>query len=229
MITNATLNYNERKGGWDYSQKSRKALKRTLQEMLGIDRWYGTMPIMCMIVWILQKTTDIEEVIAAINKKERKRKRKRKKEQKKKERNAKLRRRNKDREIAYYNEEAEYYREELAYYEEQYDDHHQSHIEEMLNDIRKRQCQRSQPARTARRSRWETEMIVRKVQKEEQATETEIIIYETEQQQEHKIRNDKKRKKITKPNHTVEWIHEWLTLTTQLDGTGGHRQLSKRA
>jgi hypothetical protein len=32
-----------------------KALKGTLQEMLGIDRWYGTMPIVCMIVWIMQK------------------------------------------------------------------------------------------------------------------------------------------------------------------------------
>ena len=155
--------------------------------------------------------------------------RKRRKEHKRKERNRLLRQSKKDKEIAYYAEELEYYQEEWAYYEEQYDDHHQSHIEEMLNDIRKRQYQRSQPARTARRSRWETEMIVRKVQKEEQATETEIIIYETEQQQEHKIRNDKKRKKITKPNHTVEWIHEWLTLITQLDGTGGHRQLSKRA
>jgi hypothetical protein len=90
--------------------------------------------------------------------------------------------------------------------------------------------QKSQPARTARHNRWETEMTMRRVQKEEQATETEIIIHEMEQQQEHKIRNDKKRKKITKPNHTTaEWIHEWLTLITQLDGTGGHRQLSKRA
>ena len=109
MITNATLNYNERKGGWDYCQKSRKALKRTLQEMLGIDRWYGTMPIVCMIAWIMQKTTDIEEMIAAKEKKERKRKRKRKKEQKRKERNAELRRRKKDREFAYYAEEIEYY------------------------------------------------------------------------------------------------------------------------
>ena len=40
-----------------------KALKRTLQEMLGIDRWHGTMPIVCMIVWILQKTTDIEDEV----------------------------------------------------------------------------------------------------------------------------------------------------------------------
>jgi hypothetical protein len=66
-------------------------------------------------------------------------------------------------------------------------------------------------------------------QKEEQATETQIIIYETEQQQEQKIKDDKKRKEITKPNHTVEWLHKWLALITQLDGTGGHERLSKRA
>jgi hypothetical protein len=72
-------------------------------------------------------------------------------------------------------------------------------------------------------------MQLRREQKEEQATETEITIYETEQQQEHKTKNDKKRKEITKPNHTAEWIHEWLALITQLDGTGGHGQLSKRA
>jgi hypothetical protein len=166
--------------------------------------------------------------------KTKKRERKRKKEQKRKEGNAELRQRKKDREFAYYAEEIEYYVEERAAFEEQYDDeqcaiYYRSYIEETLNDIRKRLYQRSQPARTARHSRWETEMIMRKVQKEEQATETEIINYETEQQQEHKTRNDKKRKKITNPNHTVEWVHEWLTLTTQLDGTGGHRQLSKRA
>jgi hypothetical protein len=68
-------------------------------------------------------------------------------------------------------------------------------------------------------------MILRRVQKEEQAKETEIIIYETEQQQEHKIKNDKKRKKITKSNHAAEWIHVWLALITQLDRTGGHGQL----
>ena len=129
-----------------------KALKRTLQEMLGIDRWYGTMPIVCMIVWILQKTTDIEEVIAP-EKKERKRTRKRKKEQKRKERNAELRRRKKDREFAYYAEEIGYYDEERAAFEEQYDDeqcaiYHRSYIEETLNDTRKRLCQKSQPART---------------------------------------------------------------------------------
>jgi hypothetical protein len=63
--------------------------------------------------------------------------------------------------------------------------------------------ERSQPARTASHSRWETEMQLRREQKEEQATETEVIIYETEQQQGHKIKNDKKRKEITKPNHTA--------------------------
>jgi hypothetical protein len=72
-------------------------------------------------------------------------------------------------------------------------------------------------------------MQLRREQKEEQATETEVIIYETEQQQEQKIKNDKKRKETTKPNHTAEWIREWLTPITQLDGTGGHGQLSKRA
>jgi hypothetical protein len=72
-------------------------------------------------------------------------------------------------------------------------------------------------------------MQLRREQKGEQATETEIATYETEQQQGHKVKNDKKRKEVTKPNHAVEWIHEWLALITQLDGTGGHGQLSKRA
>jgi hypothetical protein len=45
--------------------------------------------------------------------------------------------------IAYYVNEAEYHLEERECFEEQYDDeqcayYHQSHIEEMLNDIRKR-------------------------------------------------------------------------------------------
>ena len=66
-------------------------------------------------------------------------------------------------------------------------------------------------------------------QKGEQATETQVIIYETEQQQEQKKKDDKKRKEITKPNHTTEWIQEWLTMITQLDGTGGHEPLSKMA
>jgi hypothetical protein len=55
MITNAALNYNEGNGGFASKPTLFKALKRTLQEMLGIDRWYGTMPIVCMIAWIMQK------------------------------------------------------------------------------------------------------------------------------------------------------------------------------
>jgi hypothetical protein len=124
-------------------------------------------------------------------KKEKKRKRKQKKEQKRKEKNAELRRRteakaiaNRQAEYENYVKDAEYYLEECAYYEEQHDHYHQYYIEEMLNDIRKRLYQRSQPARTSRHSRWEKEMQLRKKQKEEQATEVQIIIYETKQQQE---------------------------------------------
>jgi hypothetical protein len=97
----------------------------------------------------------------------------------------------------------------------------------MLNDIRKRLYQRSQPARTARHSRWEKEMQLRRKQKEEQETEVQITIYETEQQQEQKKKDDKTRKEIAEPNHTTEWIQGWLTLITQIDGTGGHEPPSK--
>jgi hypothetical protein len=72
-------------------------------------------------------------------------------------------------------------------------------------------------------------MQVRREQREEQATEVQITIIETEQQQEQKNKDDKKWKEITKPNHTAEWIREWLALLTQLDGTGGHERLSKMA
>jgi hypothetical protein len=75
---------------------------------------------------------------------------------------------------------------------------YQDHIEERNSDIRKRLYPRSQPARTARHSRWEKEMQLRRKQKEEQATEVQITIYETEQQQEQKKKDDKKRKEITK-------------------------------
>jgi hypothetical protein len=40
-----------------------KALKRTLQELLGSGRWYGTLAMGCVIVWIIV-TTDPEEMIA---------------------------------------------------------------------------------------------------------------------------------------------------------------------
>jgi hypothetical protein len=58
------------------------------------------------------------------------------------------------------------------------DDYYQDHIEERNSDIRKQLHQRSQPARTLRRSRWEKKMQLRRKQKEEQATDTQIIIYE---------------------------------------------------
>ena len=36
-----------------------------LQEIIGSDRWYGTMPKGCMTVWIME-TTDHEEIIATV-------------------------------------------------------------------------------------------------------------------------------------------------------------------
>jgi hypothetical protein len=82
--------------------------------------------------------------------------------------------------------------------------------------------------------RLEKEMKPRQHQREEQAMEIRDTITETRQQQKHKNKKDKKRKKITKTNHTTqrctEWIQEWLTMITQLDGTsGGHEPLSKMA
>jgi hypothetical protein len=72
-------------------------------------------------------------------------------------------------------------------------------------------------------------MELRQQQREEQAMEIRDTITETQQQQKHKNKNDKKRKKVTKTNHTTEWIQEWLVVITQLDGTGGHEELSKMA
>jgi hypothetical protein len=80
-----------------------------------------------------------------------------------------------------------------------------------------------------RHYKLEKEMELRQQQREEQAMEIRDTIIETQQQQKHKNKNDKKRKKITKTNHTTEWIQEWLMMITQLDGTGGHEQLSKMA
>ena len=153
------------------------------------------MPIGYLVVWIIALYDDREETIVneeliQEGKKEREKKwmkseRKRRKEHKRKERNRLLRQSKKDKEIAYYAEEFEYYYEERTALAEQYDDeqcaiYHRSYIEETLNDIRKRLYQRSQPARTARHSRWETEMQLRREQKVEQSTETEIATYETD-------------------------------------------------
>jgi hypothetical protein len=83
--------------------------------------------------------------------------------------------------IAYYHEEVEHHHEEHEYDEEQYGHYYQDYIEERNSDIRKRLYQRSQPARTSRHIRWEKEMQLRRKQKEEQVTEDQIAIYETEQ------------------------------------------------
>jgi hypothetical protein len=202
--------YNEGNGGFASKPTLLKALKRALQEMPGTDRWYGTMPKECMTIWIME-TTGLEEVIdtevmeVKKTKTEGNEKRKKTKERAEKEGKERetIRRRTKAREIAYYIyiNEAEYYLylEERERHEEQYDDeqcayYHRSYIEEALNDICKRLYLRSQPTRTARHSRWEKEMQLRREQKEEQATEAEITIYETEQQQEQKIKQGRQEK-----------------------------------
>jgi hypothetical protein len=76
------------------------ALQRAIQELLGSARWYGTMPIGYLVVWIIALYGDREETIAneeliQEGKKERKKKwmkseRKRRKEHKRKEGNAEM-------------------------------------------------------------------------------------------------------------------------------------------
>jgi hypothetical protein len=54
MIADAALICNEGNGGFASKPTLLQALKRTLQEMPGTDRWYGTMPKgVCVIVWIM--------------------------------------------------------------------------------------------------------------------------------------------------------------------------------
>jgi hypothetical protein len=77
----------------------------------------------------------------------------------------------------------------------------------MLNDIRKRLYQRSQPARTSRHSRWEKKIQLRRNQKEEQATEVQITIYETEQQAaraKEEGRQEEEGDNETQPHHRVD-------------------------
>jgi hypothetical protein len=124
-----------------------------------------------------------------------------------------------------YTEEVEYYYEEEREYDEEYCAYYyQDYIEERNRNTRKQLYLRSQPAQTLRPNRLEKEMQLRRKQREEQATEVQVIIYERIQQQKQKNKDDKKRKKITKQNHAIGWIREWLTLLTQLDGTGGREQ-----
>jgi hypothetical protein len=51
----------------------------------------------------------------------------------------------------------------------------------------------------------------------------------TTKTQEQERQEKEEDNKITKTNHTTEWIQEWLVVITQLDGTGGHEQLPKMA
>jgi hypothetical protein len=69
-----------------------------------------------------------------------------------------------------------------------------------------------------RHYKLEKEMELRQQQQEEQAMEIRDTIIETQQQQKHKNKKDKKRKKITKTNHTTEWIQEWLVMITPHPG-----------
>jgi hypothetical protein len=62
-IINTALDYNSGNGNFARSPKLLRAFNRALQEVLGCGRWYGTMPIGCMIVWVIEKS-DREEVKA---------------------------------------------------------------------------------------------------------------------------------------------------------------------
>jgi hypothetical protein len=162
------------------------------QELLfiGSGRWYGTLAMECLVVWVIV-TTGPEEMIATeeISQEEAKERKKKEKEKKTKDKSRKERKRTRNYADALRpwkspiaTTRPNNYLEEREYFEEQHDDeqcayYHQKHIEEMLNDIRKRLYQRSQPARKSRHSRWEKEMQLRRKQKkEEQATEVQVII-----------------------------------------------------
>jgi hypothetical protein len=51
-----TRDYISGSGYFVRSPMTRKTSKRALQELLGCDRWYGTMPIECMVVWVIETT-----------------------------------------------------------------------------------------------------------------------------------------------------------------------------
>jgi hypothetical protein len=86
ITTNATLGYNSGNGRFARSPTLLKALKRSLQEMLGGVRWYGTMPKECMTAWIME-TTDFGEIIATEEMKTKEKKKRKKEEEKKEEEN----------------------------------------------------------------------------------------------------------------------------------------------
>jgi hypothetical protein len=63
-VINTTMDYNSGNGSYcQITHTLLKAFKRALQEMLGCGRWYGTMPMGCVMAWVIE-TTDHEEVKA---------------------------------------------------------------------------------------------------------------------------------------------------------------------
>ena len=60
-ITNRAMDHATRHSAITSTPTVLGALKRTLQELLGSDRWYGTMPIECLVVWIIALHDDREE------------------------------------------------------------------------------------------------------------------------------------------------------------------------
>jgi hypothetical protein len=90
-ITNRAADHATRHSAITSTPTVLEALKRALQELLGSDRWYGTMPMECMVMWIMvlndgrEETIVNEELIQAgggNKKKEKERKRKSRKERK---------------------------------------------------------------------------------------------------------------------------------------------------
>jgi hypothetical protein len=85
-IINTTLDCNSGNDNFARSPTLLKAFKRAVQEVLCCGRWYGTMPIGCMAVWVIE-TTDREEVKARGDENKRKKEeKKREKENKRKSR-----------------------------------------------------------------------------------------------------------------------------------------------
>jgi hypothetical protein len=62
-ITNQAADHATRNSAIASSPTVLGALKRTLQELLGSVRWYGTMPIEYLVVWAIAPYDDREEMI----------------------------------------------------------------------------------------------------------------------------------------------------------------------
>jgi hypothetical protein len=118
-----------------------------------------------------------------------------------------------------------------VYDEEQCACYYQDYIEERNRDIRKQLDLRSQPAKalTKAQQMGEGNAATKRAKRRTSDGGPDHYHRDGTTAQGQKNKDDKMRKEIAKPNHTVEWIQEWLTLLTQLDGTGGHERLSKMA